>query len=127
MYRKMLLGFAFAFGILHLGPVQAQNPGHYGSHQSGVSGSVTIWGGSPYGGGYSGTVNYGYGYPPPPPYAGAYWYPVCNHWHPQVWQPPRNHAYARGYAHGYSDSYYRGGHHGHKKPKHHHGKSRGHH
>ncbi len=133
MNRMLLVISTIAASVLYLSPVQAQNPAYYGGQQNGASGSVTVWGGSPYGTGYSGTINYGYAYPlpppPPPPYAGAYWYPTCNHWHPNAWRAPANHAYSNGYAHGYADSHYDDGHHygKHKNPEHRHGHNRGHH
>lgn len=134
MNRKLLIFSTIVASGLYLSPVQAHNPGGYNGPHNGVSGNVTIWSVAPYGPGFSGTINYGGGYPPPPPYAGAYWYPTCGHWHPQTYHAPRNHAYARGYEHGYADSYYDGynghkGHKGHKKSKHKrgHDHDRGHH
>ncbi|HET6566001.1 MAG TPA: hypothetical protein VFG52_11355 [Xanthomonadales bacterium] len=124
MNSKLVLVTVVVSCALYVNPAFAHQPGYYGGSQSGISGSVTIWGGSPYGPGYSGTINYGGVYPPPPPYHGAYWYPVCGHWHPKAYRAPRNHAYARGYAHGYADSYHGGKHHG-KKGHYKHGK--GHH
>lgn len=134
MNRKLLIFSTVVFGVLYLTPVQAHKPGHYGGYPGGVSGSVTVWSGAPYGPGYSGTINYGRGYSPAPPFAGAHFYPACNHWHPQAYRPPKHHVYDKGYAHGYSDAYY-GGHKGHKKYRsnHHqyrgygHGYDRGHH
>lgn len=123
MNRKWLAVSMLVSGILYLSPVQAHNPGYQHGSYGGVSGNVTIWSGAAYGPGFSGTINYGGRYPPAPPYAGAYWYPTCGHWHPKSYKAPRNHAYAKGYAHGYADSYYDGqkgykSHKGHKKPKH---------
>lgn len=133
MNRKWLAVLTVVSGVLYLSPAQAHNPGHHTSSHGGVSGNVTLWSGAPYGPGFSGTINYGGTYRPAPPYAGAYWYPTCGHWHPKSYRAPRNHAYARGYAHGYADRYYDGhkgykSHKGHKKHKHkhHHGYDRGH-
>jgi len=128
MNRKLLVFSSLISGVLYLAPLQAHNPGHQGGYGSGVSGSVTIWSAAPYGAGYSGTINYGPGYGAVTPYPGAYFYPVCNHWHPKGYRAPRHHAYGRGYAHGYSDAHY-DGHHGHKKykSKHQHGYGHGHH
>jgi len=123
MSRKSLIFPTIVFGALYLTPLHAHNPGHHGGHGSGVSGSVTIWSGAPYGPGYSGTINYGRNYAPP--FAGAHFYPACNHWHPKVYRAPMSHAYGKGYAHGYSDAYY-GGHKSHKKSKSKHHKGRGH-
>jgi hypothetical protein len=111
-----------ASAVLYVNPAQAHQPGSYGGPQAGVSGSITIWSGSPYGAGYSGTINYGPVYAPPPPYYDAYWYPVCGHWHPRAYHAPPNHAYAKGYSHGYADGNYQGGHHG-KKGHFKHGKN----
>lgn len=114
MNSKLLFGAVVVSGVLLANPVQAHQPGYYGGSHSGLSGSVTIWGGAPYGPGYSGTINFGGVYPPPPPYHGAYWYPVCGHWHAKGYRAPRNHAYARGYAQGYAHGYRDDRHHGHK-------------
>lgn len=124
MNSKLVLAVTVIAAVLHANPAQAHQPGYYGGSQGGVSGSISIWSGAPYGPGYSGTINYGRVYAPASPYHGAYWYPTCGHWHPKAYRAPRNHAYAKGYAHGYADSHNHGKHHGkksHKKSgKHHH-------
>ncbi len=117
MNTKILVFSTLISSVLYLGPVQAHNPGYGGGYDRDISGSVSIWSGAPYGPGYSGTINYGRGYAPAPPYAGAHYFPTCDHWHPKAYRAPRNHAYGNGYAHGYSDGH-SGGHKGHKKSKH---------
>jgi len=123
MNRKLMVFAMVISGVVLFTPVQAHGPG-YGGSLGRVSGSVTIWSGAPYGPGYSSTINYGYAYPPVPPYAGAYYYPTCAHWHPKGYRVPKNHAYGKGYAHGYADGYH-SGHQGHKKSRHQHGHGHG--
>ncbi|HKX55388.1 MAG TPA: hypothetical protein VJN01_04780 [Xanthomonadales bacterium] len=118
MNSKLFFVATAVSAVLYVNPVLAHQPGYYGGSQGGVSGSISIWSGAPYGPGYSGTINYGRVYAPAPPYYGAYWYPTCGHWHPRAYRAPKHHAYANGYAHGYyADSYYNDRHHGKKSHK----------
>jgi hypothetical protein len=128
LHSKLLFVATMVSSVLYVNTLMAHEPGYYGGSGGGLSGSVTIWGGSPYGPGYSGTINYGSVYAPAPPYHGAYWYPACAHWHHKAYRPPRNHGYVNGYVHGYVND----GHHGKKRHKgpgknHHSGRNRSHH
>jgi hypothetical protein len=128
--RKQLLAVSILVtGVLGSSTVLAHNPGHSGGSYGGWSGNVSVWG-APHGTGYAGNIGYSTGYAPVPPYAGAYFYPACNHWHPRGYKAPKRHGYGKAYAHGYVDGY-QGGHdvyqYKHHKRKHGHGHGKGHH
>jgi hypothetical protein len=91
-------------GLVFATSVAAHQPAYSVGHGSGLSGSVTVWSGGPYGPGYSGSLNYGYGYSPAPVY---YTQPAYYRGH-----HPK---YARGYGPGYAQGYK----HGHKHKRKH--------
>lgn len=86
----------------------------------GLSGSVTIWGGDPYGGGYAGNVYYGPGYVPVYPAPRLYWYEGCNHWHPRGFRHAARHAYHHDYGHRHYRHHKRHHKHHRKHHRHHH-------
>ena len=105
MNRHLFLLSTVATGILYLTPANAHQLGYPGASNGPWSVSVSIWSGAGYSPGFSGTINYGSPYPLVAPYAGAYFYSTCGHWHPQHYRAPKNHGYGNAYSHGYHDGY----------------------
>ncbi len=102
--KMLLVGM---FGLVFATSVAAHQPSHSAGYGNGLSGSVTVWSGGPYGPGYAGSLNYGHGYGPAPVY---YVQPAYYGGHHH--QQRRGH-YAKGYKHKRKNK--RGGRHGHDR------------
>lgn len=124
MKRCLLILVSSVSFLAFAGCASAHGPGYGGHYGDRVPGGVTIWSGSPYGGGYAGMVHYGVPhYAPPPPYPHAVWYRDCGHWHPRGYRHAAKNAYKYGYDQGYRKGKRHGdhrGHHGGHHRRHHH-------